>query len=392
MKLMRQISTVIEIGTGKIVSIIGEVGQYDETHIIGSASKNYAGYKNGKWAERNSLPETVLAVLREAEKKAGRRIKYVHVGIPADFVKAVCKQVDVTFKTRRTVTQSDVDELYLKGSKFQLAKPCTVLHRCPVRFTLDDARRTMEPVGRQATKLSAIVSYVVAEKWFINGITKMLSENGYTASTFVAASYAESMRFIPQEKRDRSAVMLDIGEYSACVMIARGDGLIYHKVFPFGGGNITGDLEKVFNVKHSMAEELKRRAIFGLSLGEDDFYEVCDSDSYKLIRFSALKVQEIIEARLCEMIRIITDSLDNSGCNLPKYVPLYVTGGTASMRGIREFIQKFTEHNTVIVQPQSTCFNNPAYSSSLAVMDMALDAEVDDEPGFWESIKNLFYR
>ncbi len=391
-KLMRQISTVIEIGTSKIVSIIGEVGQYDEAHILGNASRTYTGCKNGKLLDRNSLPNTMLTVLHEAEKKAGRRTKRVHIGIPADFIHIACKRNEVTFQTRKTVTQADIDALYSKGSKLQLPKSYTMLHRCPVQFMLDGTYRTMEPVGRQAAKLSAVVSYVVADKWFISGVTKVLEENGYETSTFVASSYAEAMRFIPQEKRDRGAVLLDIGEYSSCVAVARGDGLIYHKVLPFGGGNITGDLEKVFNVKHAMAEELKKRAIFGLSLGEDDFYEVCDSDSYKLVRFPALKVQEIIEARLTEMIQIVLHALDNSGCNLPRYIPLYIAGGTASMRGIREFVQKFTEHNTVIIQPQSTCFNHSAYSSSLAVMDMALDAEADDEPGFWESIKNLFYR
>ena len=62
------------------------------------------------------------------------------------------------------------------------------------------------------------------------------------------------------------------------------------------------------------------------------------------------------------------------------------------MRGLREFVQKYTDHSTSIVQPQSTCFNQPCYSSALAVMDMALEAEIDDEPGFFENFKNIFDR
>ncbi len=388
---MRQISTVIEIGTSKVVSVICEAGQYDETHILGSASVNYPGYKNRKWVDKHSIAPAIVEALHEAEKIAGKKAKSVHVGIPADFLKVVCKKVELDFKTQKTIEQADIDQLYKIGrSKLQVPKEYMMIHRCPIAYMLDDAKKTMEPVSRRAKKLSAIISYVLAERWFANGISKILMSHGYTASTFIGASYAEALNYIPEDKRDHGAVMIDIGASSTCVMASRGDGLIFHKVLPFGGNNITDDIIKVLNTKPSVAEELKRRAIYGLSLSEDDCYEVCDKDTYKFERFPAYKVQAVIEARLKEMLDVIVDVLDNSGCNLPHYVPVFVTGGTASMRGLREFIQKETTHNTTIVMPQSTRFNQPAYSSALAVASLALEAETEDEPSFFESIKKFF--
>ena len=89
---MRQISTVIEIGTSKVVSIISENGQYDDTHILGSAAVPYAGYKKRKWVDKHALEPAVVNALHEAEKKAGKRCKAVHIGIPADFIKVVCRK------------------------------------------------------------------------------------------------------------------------------------------------------------------------------------------------------------------------------------------------------------------------------------------------------------
>lgn len=388
---MRQISTVIEIGTSKVVSVICEAGQYDETHILGSASVDYAGYKNRKWVDKRSVAPAIVEALHEAEKIAGKKVKSVHVGIPADFLKVVCTKVEIDFKSQKAIGQEDIDQLYKIGrSKLQVPKEYMMIHRCPIAYMLDDAKKTMEPVMRRARKLSAVISYVLAERWFTSGISKILTSYGYTASTFIGASYAEAMHYIPEDKRDHGAVMIDIGASSTCVMAARGDGLVFHKVLPFGGNNITDDIVKVLNTKVKVAEELKRRAIYGLSLSEDDCYEVCDKDTYKFERYPAYKVQAVIEARLKEMLDVIVDVLDNSGCNLPHYVPVFVTGGTASMRGLREFIQKETTHNTTIVMPQSTRFNQPAYSSALAVASLALEAETEDEPSFFESIKKLF--
>ena len=390
---MRQISTVIEIGTSKVVSVICEAGQYDETHILGSASVPYAGFKNRVWTDKHSLAPKIVEALHEAEKIAGRKVKQVHVGIPADFLKVVCSKTEIEFDSQKTLTQADIDNIYHKDrSKQQVPKEYMIIHRCPVSFVLDDARKTMDPVSKRAKKVSTVISYVMAEKWFTSGISKILAKYGYASSTFIGASYAEALRFIPEDKRDQSAVMIDIGDTSTCVMVARGDGLIYHKVLPFGGANITDDLQKILKIKRSVAEELKKRAIYGLSLGEDDSYEVCDKETYRFERFSAYKVQAIIEARLTEMLDVMVDTLDKSGCKLPHYVPVFVTGGTAAMRGLREFIQKETTHNTTIVIPQSTCFNQPCYSSALAVADLALEAEIDDEPGFFENIKKFFMR
>ncbi len=386
---MRQISAIIEIGTSKVVSIISEAGQYDEAHILGNAVVPYAGYKGRKMLDKRGLSKAVVDALRGAEKMAGKKCKQIHVGVPADFVKVVCYKAELVFPEHKTITQADVTKLYGQGrSKIEVPKEYTLIHRCPVSFMLDDARRTMEPIGRKASKLTAVISYVFGDKWFIQGITNVLNHNGYSPSTFIASSYASAMRFLPQEKRDSGAILLDIGSLSTCVAVTRGDGIIFHKTLPFGGSSISNDISKVLNVKTSIAEELKKRAIFGLSLSESDNYEICDKETYKFKRFSACQVQQVIEARVLEMLKIITLALDKSGCSLPKYMPLYVTGGTASMRGLREFIQHNIDRSTTIVQPQSTCFNQPSYSAALAVMDLALDAEAVDEPNFFENLKN----
>ena len=388
---MRQVSTVIEIGTGKVVSVICEAGKLDETHILGSSSVSYAGYKNRKWLDKRSVAPAIMKALHEAEHIAGKRSKTVHIGIPGDFLRVVCRRTELELDKPRTVTQGDVQAIYRKSrSSLDVPKDYVLLHKCPIGFMLDDARKTMEPIGRRAKKITVVLSYVFAEKWFVQLIRKILSNNGYTPSTLIGATYAEAVRYIPEEKRDHSAVMIDIGKTSTTVMVAKGDGLTFHTTIGFGGANITDDLVKVLKTTPELAEELKKRSIYGLSLGEDDYYEVCDKSTYKFHRFSAVEVQGIIEARLREMMDFVIEALDKSGCKLPHYVPVFVTGGTALMRGIREFVQKETNHNTVIVSPRSTCFNQPSYSSALAVAELALEAEADDDAGFFESIKNFF--
>lgn len=389
---MRQISTIIEIGTSKIVCIMSQRGQFDESHILGSAVKSYAGYKNKKWLDKKGIAPAIIGAIREAEQQAGKKCKYVHIGIPADFTKVVCSRESLDFSGYKTVTQADVEKLYKLGKQKITDKNYSIVHVAPISFKVDEARNTMEPVGQRASKLSATVSFIMVERWLCSAITKMLEAKGYLVSTFISSSYASAMKYISQEKRDSGAIMLDIGDKSTTVAITKGDGILFHKAIPFGGANITNDLVSILGLKSDLAEELKKRSIYGLSLSPDDFYEVCDKKSCKFERYPAKQVQSIIEARLYEMLAVINHTLAASGCNIPQYVPIFVFGGGASMRGIREFIQKYTNRNTILVQPQSTCFNQPAYAAALSVTDLALDAQREEKIGFFDSLKIFFVK
>lgn len=387
---MRQISTVIEIGTSKIVCIMSQKGQFDESHILGSAVKSYAGYKNKKWLDKKGIAPAIIGAIRAAEQQAGKKCKYVHIGIPADFTKVVCSNESLEFSGYKTVTQADIEKLYKLAKQKVLDKEHTIIHVAPIGFKIDNARKTMEPVNQKANKLSATVSFIMVEKWLCAAISKMLESKGYTVGAFISSSYATSMKYISQQKRDTGAIMLDIGDKSTTVAIAKGDGLLFHQAISVGGANITNDIVSVLGLKQELAEELKKRSIYGLSLSKDDFYEVCDKKSCKFERYPARQVQNIIEARLYQILGVINNALEKSDCNIPDYVPIFVSGGTASMRGIREFIQKYTGRNTNLVQPQSTCFNQPAYASALSVTDMALDAQQEEKLSVFDSLKKLF--
>lgn len=387
---MKQVSTIIEIGTSKIVCIIAEKGQFGEAHILGSAFRNYPGYKNKKWIDKKSVFPAIFGALNDAEKQAGKKYRNVHVGIPADFIQVKCSRERVNFPKHKTLTQGDIARLYKSGRNRSVDETQSIMHVAPVNFKIDDARNTMEPVGQMASSVSATVSYISTMKSFAEAFEKAFSRRGYEVSTFIASSYATAMTFVSQEKRDNGAIVLDIGDKSTSIVITKGDGVIFHKALPFGGRNITNDLKNLLGIKFDMAEDLKKRSIYGLSLSEDDVYEVCDKETGKFERYSAIKVQEIIEARLLEMFEYISYYIENSRCNIPDYIPVFIAGGTASMRGIREFAQKQLSRNTIIVQPQSTKFNQPAFASALAVTDLALDALIENEVSFFDSIKIFF--
>jgi len=389
---MRQVTAIIEFSTSKIVCLIAENSQYQAYNLLGTSVVEYAGYRNKRWLEPSAVGKAVLKAISEAEKQAGKHIRSIHLGVPSDFTEVVCRKAVIDFGKPKRITQEDIEVLYKKGEDISLLRDFSVIHRCPIYFSIDGKRRTMDPIGSTASGLSALVSYVLADKAFTGNVIRLLKDNGYEIATLISASYAQALSFIPTDIRDKTAIIIDAGHRSTAIIVVRGDGILFHCNIPVGGYNITRDLMMTMSISEEMSDQLKRRSIYGLTLNKDDFYEVSEKDSFKLFRFNAIEVQDVIEARLLEWFDIIDYVLRDSGCNLPDYIGVWLTGGASSMRGIREFAQKHLARNTALIIPKTTSLNKPCYSSALGILELAMEAVQEDEIGFWNNLKGLFLK
>lgn len=387
---MRQVSAAIEIGTSKVVCTIAENGVYEGFNLLGTATIEYSGYTRKGWVEPKEIKYVVASALHEAQKQAGVRVRYVNIGVPADFTEVVCRKVGLSLGRPRKITEDDINLMFKRGESFTAYKNYLVAHRCPIYFIVNENRRTMDPVNMMGDRLSALVSYVLVNRSFTDSVAGHLEKNGYEVESCIASVLAQGVSFIPAEVRDKTAILIDIGHRMTSVTVFKSDGILYHCAVPLGGIHITKDLAITLRIPDEIAEQLKRRAIYGLSVSRDDWYEIMARETYQLYRFPMAQVQEIINARIYEICGIIKKELSASGCIIPEYVEAYITGGTAEMRGIREFAQKALGRNVTVIQPRSTKLNNACYSAALGVTEFMMDKFIEEKTSVWEQIKQIF--
>ena len=101
-----------------------------------------------------------------------------------------------------------------------------MVHRSPAWFRVDDGKRTLEPVGLKGRELSALVSFVVANQFFLDEINNRLTEMGITVSGFFSTPTGEAMLYLPEDDRDRMAVLMDIGYLNTELMVVEGDAVV----------------------------------------------------------------------------------------------------------------------------------------------------------------------
>ncbi len=372
---MKTTVAAIDFGTSKIVTLVAENSGTQRCDIVGAGIAAYDGYLEDGWNNPGELDSRILACVEDAEKQSHRKIHDLNVGVPGAFTRVYATEARVTLKgTDPKVTPADVKEAFKTAEKNLGDVMGVVVHTSPAWFSLDDGKRTLEPVGQSGRELSALISFVVADSFFVEEVNNRLTNLGYNVVGFYSSAAGEAMLFLPEEERDRTAVLIDMGYLNTDVMIVEGDALTYLHTIDVGGGNIAADLAYGLDITMKDAEEkIKRPFSYGVGT-PGETYELPGVDGQKPRSFTHEEVAEIITPRVEEIAEDIQKSLEDSGIHLGNWSSIYLTGGGLSFnRGGRDFLSSKLGRPVRETPKRTAKLNSHAYSSSLGLMDLIID-------------------
>ena len=263
------------------------------------------------------------------------------------------------------MTLHDVERVFAQATEEIQPIRGVIIHRSPAWFTVDEGKKTMEPIGLKGSSLRALVSFIVADEFFLSDLSRRIQSMHLTLNGFFSSSVGQALLFLPPEERDRTAVLIDVGYLSTEVMIVEGDALIFQKVIAVGGGHITADLAFGLEVNMTQAEQIKRSYSFqpsGADIGELRT-PVGQPDREEIAR--------VLEPRVDEISEYIRDCLDHCGVPLDSWSNIYLTGGgLAMMPGGRSYLSAQLGRTVRAPSPKAAKFNSPIYSSALGLIDL----------------------
>lgn len=366
---MKKTAAVVDFGTSKIVTLVAESGSYHRCDIIGAGTVPYDGFMDGEWNAPTLVSQAIQDSIAEAEAQSHRRIREVYVGVPGEFSRVYVIETQVQLQgADPRVTPADVERVFIQATEEVQPLRGAIIHRSPAWFMVDEGKKTMEPVDMKGSTLRAMVSFIVADQFFLNDVSNRMAQLGLTVKGFYSTPMGEALLFLTPEDRDRTAVLVDVGYLSTEVMTVEGDALIFHKVLPVGGAHITLDLVTGLEAPMAQCEQIKRGYVFNTS-GEDKQEAAEGSEA-----FTHEQVARVLEPRVDEIAEMIQDCIDHSGVRLGSWSNIYLTGGgIAPMNGGRVYLSN--QLGRAVRQPaaKTAKLNSPIYSSALGLVDLVFE-------------------
>ncbi|MBR4082557.1 MAG: hypothetical protein IKK21_12305 [Clostridia bacterium] len=389
---MKTTVAAIDFGTSKIVTLVAENSGTQRCDIVGAGIENYDGYLEEGWNNPGMVDEAIRKSIHEAEEQSKRKLREIYVGVPGMFTRVYATEVVVDLKgTDPRVTAGDVKAIFKAADDSLGQLSGCKIHSSPAWFMVDDGKKTLEPVGLKGRELRALISVVVANRFFVDDVNARLSDMGIKVNGFFSTTAGEAMLYLPEEDRDRTAVLIDIGYLNTEVMVVEGDALIFLDTLEVGGGDIAADLAMGLDISLSAAEKLKREYVFSITAAEK-MYEVVDGQ--RPLSFSKEQMAEIIEPRVDEIAEMIETTIRESGIKLGNWSNIYLTGGGLSFNeNGKTYLAGKLQQPVRDVPKRTTKLSSHSFSSTLGLMDLIIDIieqQHQSSEGFGGKVKDFF--
>ena len=370
---MRTTIAAVDFGTSKIVALVASTSGKQRCDITGAGIAVYDGYMDGGWNDPGKVNEAIQNAIKGAEAQSGSHVREVYVGVPGEFstvrtveVKVALQGADPRVGTRDIQTLFDLAQQELgdvRGS---------IIHRAPAWFIVDDGKKTLEPMNMRGYELRAMVSFVIADEFFLSDVVERFRALDIKVNGFFSTPTGQAMLFIADEERDRTAVLVDVGYLSTDVMTVEGDAITTLKTIPMGGGHIAADMAWGLEVGLKSAEDIKRVFTYGIAAGQDTFDAQDQLGAPRTI--AREDVEKVLYPRAEEICEAVREAIRESGVKLSNWSPVYLTGGGIAInRGGREFLAAKLERTVRELPRKAVKLSSPAYSSALGLLDLVID-------------------
>lgn len=367
-------STVIDIGSSKVCCMTAATAADGALVVRGVETRPYSGYRLGGLPTAASLAEALDSALSALYASTGLRPRTVCVGVPAPFIKTVVNSSEIEIESRSgKVSDADIDYLLDCAEDFPVPEGFAPMHSTPFDYKLDGFACEGSPVGRNAKKLSASFCAALADERFTSEVSSALAPLGISVGSFISGGMASAAYTIPFDSRLSGAILIDCGGTHTDVSAIRGNALYRTESIGIGGSHFTSDVALGLRLPFSVAEELKRRYVFGLDYGESAQLVRIPQEGVFEIAHST--VQMIIEARADELASHLCAALDSLESELPKGAPVFMVGGIAAMRGAIDYLSSATGRKIILSMPANGRFNTVNHAPVLALAQFMLYGE-----------------
>ncbi len=374
---MKTTVTSLDFGTSKIVTLVAENSGAQRCDIVGAGIVTYNGFLEDGWNNPAEIDDCIREAISQAEQQSHHKIREVNIGVPGAFTKVYVTEARVSLSGADPhVTAGDVRAIFKKATENLGLEtlPGEIIHSSPAWFRVDDGKKTLEPVGLKGRELTALISFVIGNRFFLDDVTTRLRNMDIKPKHFFSTPAGEAMLYLPEEDRDRTAVLIDIGYLNTEVMAVEGDALIFHKCIDIGGGHIAADLSEQLDITFKNAEEkIKQPYVYSASATAET-YDIPAMNDQPAQSFTRDEVAPIITARVDEIAEEIRKALDESGVKLGNWSNVYLTGGgVAFNRGGKDYLSSKLGRPVRETPKRTVKMSSPIYSSTMGLMDLIID-------------------
>ena len=331
----------LDIGTSKVVAIVGEVTDDNEVEVIGLGSHPSRGLKKGVVVNIESTVQSIQRAVEEAELMAGCQIHSVFAGIAGSHIRSLNSHGIVAIRDKE-VTPADVDRVIDAARAVAIPADQKILHIMPQEFLIDDQESIREPVGMSGVRLEAKVHMVTGAVSAAQNIVKCVRRCGLEVDDIILEQLASSQAVLTEDEKELGVCLVDIGGGTTDIAVFTEGAIRHTAVIPIAGDQVTNDIAVALRTPTQYAEDIKIKYACALTqlASVEETIEVPSVGDRPPRRLARQTLAEVVEPRYEELFTLIQAELRRSGFEDLCAAGIVLTGGSSKMEGAVELAEE----------------------------------------------------
>tara|TARA_R110002073_G_scaffold40547_5_gene115197 strand:- start:335302 stop:336612 length:1311 start_codon:yes stop_codon:yes gene_type:complete len=351
------IAVGLDIGTTKIVAMIGKTNEYGKIEMLGMGKAKSLGVHRGVVNNITQTIQSIQQAVEEAESVSNHKITEVVVGIAGQHIRSLHHSDYITRpNSEKVIDEADIEQLINQVHKLVMLPGEEIIHVLPQDYKVDGQAEIKKPIGMYGGRLEANFHVVVGQVSSIRNVGRCIKSAGLELSSITLEPLASADAVLSQEEKEAGVALIDIGGGTTDLAIFK-DGIIRHTaVIPFGGNVITEDIKEGCSIIEKQAELLKTK--FGSAWpGENKENEIVSIPGLRgrePKEITLKNLSKIIHARVVEIIEQVYLEIKNYGHEETKkklIAGIVLTGGGAELKHIKQLVEYITGMDTRIGYP-----------------------------------------
>ena len=387
----KNISVGLDIGTTKIVAMIGSKNQFGKLETLGIGKSKSLGVHRGVVNNITQTIKSIQQAVQEAESLSNIKIGEVTVGIAGQHIRSLQHSDYITrSNAEQVINEEDIERLINQVHKLVMLPGEEIIHVLPQDYKVDGQAEIKEPIGMYGERLEANFHVVVGQVSSIRNIGRCIQNSGLELGGITLEPLASAKSVLSYEEKEAGVALIDIGGGTTDLAVFK-DGIIRHTaVIPFGGNIITEDIKEGCSIIEKQAELLKIK--FGSAWpGENKDNEIVSIPGLRgrdPKEITLKNLSKIIHARIVEIIEQVYLEIKNYGHEEQKkklIAGIVLTGGGSQLNHLKQLVEYITGMDTRVGYPNEhlagdsdSDITSPLYATAVGLVLDGLERQNKD--------------
>lgn len=373
-----KIIAAVDIGTTKIVSVVGRMNEKNKLEILGLSKTVSKGVKRGVVLNIEETVNAIRTTVTDVQEQASVVLKDVFVGIAGQHIKSIRNRGYINRDTfENEITKEDIQVLIDDMYKIPIDAGEEIIHVLPQNFIVDNESGIKNPVGMSGKRLEGNFYIVIGRIASANNIERCINRAGLNVQDLILEPLASSEAVLTEDEKEAGVALVDIGGGTTDIAVFY-DNIIRHTaVIPFGGNVVTNDIKEGCSILGRQAELLKIQ--FGSALGdlanEDKVVTIPGISGREPKEISFKSLAYIIQSRMEEILDAVLFEIESSGVMEKLSAGIVITGGGALLKHLPQLVKFRSGLDVRIGYPNehlaADCLedvNQPMYATSIGLL------------------------